>query len=78
MSVTRRNHSSTLILIQMIVSFLLDSCIYGDYLGTFYDGRTCQEVVEQSPWQCYNDIEGGLCCQSCERIRDNYNERKSS
>ena len=51
-----------------------DYCWSGDYKGTFYDGRTCNEVVQDSKWLCYDDKYRDACCARCESVRDKSND----
>ncbi len=56
------------------MDFSIDYCWSGDYKGIFYDGRTCAEVVHQSPWLCYDAKYRDACCKSCFDIEDQTND----
>ena len=46
-------------------------CQFGDFLGAVHTDTingTCSEVITATPWQCYRQLIGEPCCQSCGAI----------
>ncbi|ESO11056.1 hypothetical protein HELRODRAFT_190288 [Helobdella robusta] len=55
------------------------TCKFGDWKGRWPDGkvtRTCDEVMRQVPWRCYDDRVADGCCQTCATVKKkNENEK---
>ena len=34
------------------------------------DGQTCDDVIKDTPWKCYEEKYRSFCCDACEKIRN--------
>ena len=48
----------------------LDYCTYGDYKGSYTDGRSCEKLGQDETWLCYSDYYRDDCCETCAQLKD--------
>lgn len=54
-----------------LLYFLADSCVYGDFRDIIrYVNLTCEEMVEEEPYKCYDENYFDKCCASCAELMD--------